>query len=176
MNSQPTIEQLALELSGRLVQNWPTNGQFIVSKLSVKYVILHKIDIANWYPSTYMATISIALTELVYQSSTGHIVDVGEFIFHQILRDVETHGINIPICFPRLITSFLLSHHSDLLTDDDVARPALVLFSLVTGPFQGAHVLDLPATFCPPHRSVGSSGAKLLVLDDGLHPSRDLVL
>ncbi|KAA0065459.1 uncharacterized protein E6C27_scaffold17G001460 [Cucumis melo var. makuwa] len=118
MNSQPTIEQLALELSGGLVQNWPTNGQFF-SKLSVKYVILHKIDIAN---------------------------------------------------------CFLLSHHSDLLTDDDVARPALVLFSLVTGPFQGAHVLDLPATFCPPHRSVGSSGAKLLVLDDGLHPSRDLVL
>ena len=86
----------------------------------MKYAILHKIGIANWYMSTHLATISTALAQLVYQIDSSHVVDVGEFVFQQILRHVDTYGINIPICFPRLINDFLLSYHSDLLIDDDV--------------------------------------------------------
>ncbi|KAA0066564.1 putative mitochondrial protein [Cucumis melo var. makuwa] len=33
---------------------------------------------------------------------------------------IGTYGINIPICFPRLITSFLLSQDLGMLADDDV--------------------------------------------------------
>ncbi|TYK18909.1 flocculation protein FLO11-like [Cucumis melo var. makuwa] len=75
-----------------------------------------------------------------------------------------------------LITNFLLSHHLDLLADDDVAGPAPRTISLSYKTFQGAHVSDLPATFRPPYRGVGSSGAELPVLDDGLHLLRDLAL
>lgn len=96
----------------------------------MKYAILHKIGIANWYPSTYLATISTTLEKLVYQISTGHSMDVGKFIFQQILHHVNTYGINIPIFFPRLITGFLLSQHSDLLVDDDVVGPAPRIISL----------------------------------------------
>ncbi|KAA0067166.1 envelope-like protein [Cucumis melo var. makuwa] len=116
-----TIEQLVLELSGELVRNWLTDDKFSISKLSVKYAILHKIGIGNWYMSTHRATISTALAQLIYQIDSSHVVDVGEFVFQQILRHVDTYGINIPICFPRLINDFLLSYHSDLLIDDDVA-------------------------------------------------------
>lgn len=43
----PAPEQLPLELSGGMVRVWPTDGQFPTIKLSVKYVILHKVGIAN---------------------------------------------------------------------------------------------------------------------------------
>lgn len=57
----PSPEELALKLSGETIKVWPTDGQFPAIKLSVKYVILHKIGITNWYPSTHFATISTSL-------------------------------------------------------------------------------------------------------------------
>ncbi|KAA0047418.1 flocculation protein FLO11-like [Cucumis melo var. makuwa] len=128
-----TTEQHALELSSGLVRNWPIDGQFLVTKLSVKYAILHKISIANWYPSKHLGTFS---TEL----------------------------------------AFLLSHHPNLLTNDDVVGSTPRTISLSYKTFQRAHVSDLPTMFRPPRRSVESSKAELPVPDDGLHLSRDLVL
>uniref|UniRef100_A0A9I9E165 Putative plant transposon protein domain-containing protein n=1 Tax=Cucumis melo TaxID=3656 RepID=A0A9I9E165_CUCME len=119
----PTSKQLVLELSSGLVRTWPTDGQFFVTKLSMKYAILYNIGVVNGYPSTHLATIFTALAQLVYLISTGKPVDVGEFIFQQIVRHVDTYGINILICFPQLITGFLLFQHSRLLADDDVAGP-----------------------------------------------------
>ena len=65
--------------------------------------------------STHLATISTALAQLVHQIVTGYSMNVGEFIFQQILRHVDTYGINISIYLPRLIISFLLSFHPNLL-------------------------------------------------------------
>ncbi|KAA0054445.1 uncharacterized protein E5676_scaffold552G00960 [Cucumis melo var. makuwa] len=77
---------------------------------------------------------------------------------------------------PELITGFLLSQHPDLLADDDVAEPPPRTISLSYKTFQGAYVLDLHATFCPPCKGVGSSRAELPISDDGLHLSRDLAI
>ena len=40
----PSTEQLALELSGGSTSHWPSDGQYLVTKLSMKYVILHRIE------------------------------------------------------------------------------------------------------------------------------------
>lgn len=61
-----TPVQLVLELSSGLIQTWLIDEQLLVTKLSVKNAILHKIGIANWFPSTHLATISTALEQLVY--------------------------------------------------------------------------------------------------------------
>ncbi|TYJ98067.1 hypothetical protein E5676_scaffold369G00200 [Cucumis melo var. makuwa] len=58
----------------------------------------------------------------------------------------------------------------------DLAGPTPHTVSLNYKTFQGAHVSDLPTTFCPPRRSVGSSRDELSIPDDGLHLSWDLVL
>ncbi|KAA0041586.1 uncharacterized protein E5676_scaffold242G00630 [Cucumis melo var. makuwa] len=69
-----------------------------------------------------------------------------------------TYEINIPICFHRLITDFLLSYHLDLFTNDDVVGSAPRTISLSNKTFQGVHVSDLPAAFHPPYKSAGSLG------------------
>uniref|UniRef100_A0A9I9DGG1 Flocculation protein FLO11-like n=1 Tax=Cucumis melo TaxID=3656 RepID=A0A9I9DGG1_CUCME len=142
--------------------SWPTNKQFSVATLILKYEILHKIGVANCFPSTHMATISIALAQLI-------------FISH-ILRHVNTYAINIPICFPHLINGFLLSIHQEVLADGEVVGPAPQIISLSYKLFQGSHVSDLPATFHPPRRGFSSSGVDLQVPVVGLHLSHDLAI
>ena len=48
----PTTEVLAVVLSDGTLFTWPVNG-ISAAALSIKYDILHKIGIANWFPSSY---------------------------------------------------------------------------------------------------------------------------
>ena len=59
-HSHPSNDVLASILSGGTLSIWPVNGIPAVS-LSIRYVILHKIDIVNWFPSSHALGVSIAL-------------------------------------------------------------------------------------------------------------------
>ncbi|TYK04775.1 uncharacterized protein E5676_scaffold68G00910 [Cucumis melo var. makuwa] len=48
----PSNEVLASVLAGGILSSWPVNGIHTIA-LSVKYAILHKIDIANWFPYSH---------------------------------------------------------------------------------------------------------------------------
>ncbi|XP_050945122.1 uncharacterized protein LOC127150665 [Cucumis melo] len=48
----PTTEVLATVLFGGTLSTWPVNG-IPAAALSIKYAILHKIGIANWFPSSH---------------------------------------------------------------------------------------------------------------------------
>ncbi|KAA0040415.1 uncharacterized protein E6C27_scaffold35G00350 [Cucumis melo var. makuwa] len=74
----PYIKKLVLEHFGGMVRTWPTDCQFPTMKLSVKYAILQKFGIANWFSSTHMASKLTALAELIYHIGTGALVDVSQ--------------------------------------------------------------------------------------------------
>ncbi|XP_050939318.1 uncharacterized protein LOC127148928 [Cucumis melo] len=59
-SSSPSTDVLASVLSGGTLSTWPVNGIHAVA-LSIKYVILHKIGIANWFPSSHAFSVSAAL-------------------------------------------------------------------------------------------------------------------
>jgi len=48
-------DELASVLSQGTLSGWPVNEISVVS-LSVKYVILHKIDFSNWFPSSHASS------------------------------------------------------------------------------------------------------------------------
>ncbi|KAA0066044.1 uncharacterized protein E5676_scaffold446G00670 [Cucumis melo var. makuwa] len=64
--SSPATDVLAFVLSGGILSSWPVNGIPVVA-LSVKYVILHKIGIANWFPSSHASSVSAALGTFLYR-------------------------------------------------------------------------------------------------------------
>ncbi|TYK18114.1 putative gag-pol polyprotein [Cucumis melo var. makuwa] len=64
--SSPLTEVLASILSGGTLSSWPVNGIPAVA-LSVKYAILYKIGIANWFPSSYASSVSAALGTFLYR-------------------------------------------------------------------------------------------------------------
>lgn len=45
--SYPTLERLAKELTGGTVSVWLVDEQLPVASMTVKYAILHRIDISN---------------------------------------------------------------------------------------------------------------------------------
>lgn len=114
---------LALKLIGGTLNVMDADGQLFILSLNVKYVILHKIDISNWYPSTHASIVSTALVNLIYLIGTDALVTAGQFVFNNLLRHVEIFGIEIPICFPCLLCEILLEQHPLVLTEHGAFGP-----------------------------------------------------
>ncbi|KAA0025424.1 uncharacterized protein E5676_scaffold68G00600 [Cucumis melo var. makuwa] len=145
--SYPTLERLAEELTDGTVPVWAVDGQLPVASLTVKYSILHRIEISNWIPSTHASTISTSLGHFVYLVGTGVKVNVGEFIFNHLLRHVDTFGIHIPICFPQILSGFLLAQQSTILTPLNTVGSAPRVIPLNMRLFQGAHIPNVASEF-----------------------------
>ncbi|KAA0025371.1 uncharacterized protein E5676_scaffold605G00310 [Cucumis melo var. makuwa] len=64
--SSPSTEVLAFVLSSGTLSVWPVNGIPAVT-LSIKYAILHKIGISNWFPSSHASSVSAGLGTFLYQ-------------------------------------------------------------------------------------------------------------
>ncbi|TYK06511.1 putative mitochondrial protein [Cucumis melo var. makuwa] len=94
-------------------------------------------------PENYV--VSYPTLEHLAKELTG--VNVGEFVFNHLLRHVDTFAINIPICFLRLLSRFLLSQQSAMLTPIDAVGTAPWVISLSIRLFQGSHILNVYAKF-----------------------------
>ncbi|KAA0065473.1 flocculation protein FLO11-like [Cucumis melo var. makuwa] len=78
-------ERLAEALTEGTEPIFPVDGELHVASLKIKYVILHKIGIANWIPSTHASTISTSLY-LSYCPSVGQSVVVPAILANRLLQ------------------------------------------------------------------------------------------
>ncbi|KAA0055023.1 flocculation protein FLO11-like [Cucumis melo var. makuwa] len=60
---------------------------------------------------------------------------------------VDTFAIHIPICFPRILSDFLLAQQPTILTPLDTVGTASRLIPLNMRLFQGSHIPDVAAAF-----------------------------
>lgn len=62
---------------------------------------------------------------------------------------LDKFGINISICFHRLLCGFLLSQHPNVISESDDIGPTQKTLKLNYKLFQGSHVPNLPQYFRP---------------------------
>ncbi|XP_050875602.1 uncharacterized protein LOC127079236 [Lathyrus oleraceus] len=62
---EATDNKVCREITARQVKEWPSKKHLTAGKLTVKYVILHKIGSANWHASTSAVKLPIAFPSMI---------------------------------------------------------------------------------------------------------------
>ncbi|XP_050915932.1 uncharacterized protein LOC127131031 [Lathyrus oleraceus] len=110
------------EIIVKQVKQWPRKGKLSASRLSVKYVILHRIGDANWVPTSHTSTIATGLGKFIYIVRTKTKFDFGSYVFEQTMKHANLFSMKMPIAFPSLICGVILIHHADILVNSAVAN------------------------------------------------------
>ena len=110
--------------------------------LTSKYVILHKIIVANWMPRLYITIISKDLAILLYAIGTNVPFDMANVIFQVIVSYAKSESTLGGLPFPSLIHEILSVQKEGLADEDDLDMPRKPL-SISTKVYTGAHVQDV---------------------------------
>jgi hypothetical protein len=136
-----TDNDICKEITANQVKKWPIKGKLASSKLSVKYVVLHKVRVANWVPTT--STFATGLGRFIYIVGTKTNFNFGSYVFEQTMKHAQTFAIKMLIAFPSLICAIIQNQHLGILVSSNVASkresPLTFLYKLLTG----SHVPDI---------------------------------
>ncbi|XP_050915846.1 uncharacterized protein LOC127130940 [Lathyrus oleraceus] len=134
------------EITAKQVKEWPRKGKLSVSDLSLKYVVLHIIGVANWVPTNHTSNIAIGLGKFMYIVGTKSNFDFGSYVFYHTMKHVASYVVKLPIAFPSLICGVILSQHPNILINSDSTCKRDPPLSLHYRLFTRKHVLDIVMT------------------------------
>ncbi|XP_050885341.1 uncharacterized protein LOC127090059 [Lathyrus oleraceus] len=141
-----TDNQVCREIAARQVKVWPVKKHLPAGKLTVKYVILHKIGAANWVPTNHISNIANTLGRFIFVVGTKVNFDYGIFMFEQIIKHATTNVVKLPIAFPSMICGIILNQHPGILCSNDLPSRRKPALSVHYKLFEGSHVEDIVLT------------------------------
>lgn len=165
--AQPELEvtddRICQVITANQLKKWPLKGKLVASKLSVKYVMLHKIGAANWVPTNHKSTVALMLGKFIYAVGTKAKFDYGTYIFDQTMKHVGSFSVKGPIAFPSLICGIVLNQFPNILTENNFMKRRESLLAFNYKLFMGKHVPDIAMT-TGETSSVGNQPDKVAVI------------
>ncbi|KAK2455975.1 hypothetical protein QL285_003384 [Trifolium repens] len=141
-----TNNHVCKTITANQVKVWPLKGKVPSVMLSVKYAILNRIGTANWVPTTHTSDIATGLARFIYSVGTGTEFNYGAHIFDETVQHAKSWAIRMPIAFPSLICSIILTQHPSILTADDEVSKRESPFDFHPRLFEGTHAADIEIT------------------------------
>lgn len=87
------IDEVLKEITGGKCNSWGHESRLSASLLTVKYSVLFKLGICNWFPTTHNSSILRAMALLLYSIVTGVKFNLGQFIFEKIIEEATISAI-----------------------------------------------------------------------------------
>ncbi|XP_058762839.1 uncharacterized protein LOC131636213 [Vicia villosa] len=115
-----TDNKVCQVITAKQVKSWPLKEKLTVSKLSIKYAMLHKIGATNWVPTYHKSTISTILGRFLYAVGTKAKFDYGTYIFDQTMKHAGSFNVKGPISFPSLLCGIILNQYPNILNEHDI--------------------------------------------------------
>ncbi|XP_058732716.1 uncharacterized protein LOC131604282 [Vicia villosa] len=128
------------------VKSWPLKGKLYASKLSIKYVMLHKIGAANRVPTNHKSIVVTVLGKFIYVVGTKTRFDNGTYIFDQTMKHAGSFSVKGPIVFPSIISGIILNQYLNILNENVSICKRESTLSFHYKLFQGTHILDIVMT------------------------------
>jgi len=141
-----THNDICKEITAIQVKKWPIKGNLVSRKLSVKYVVLHKLEAANWVPTNHTSTIAIGLGRFIYIVGTKINFNFGSYVFKQTVKHSQTFAIKKSIAFQSLICAIIRNQHPGILVSADVASRREFPLNFHYKLLAGSHVPDIVLT------------------------------
>ncbi|XP_019167798.1 PREDICTED: uncharacterized protein LOC109163503 [Ipomoea nil] len=159
-------ELVAKTLTGGQTSAWPTGDidTLSSSKLTSKYVIMHRIVLHNWLPSAHFHTVGKQLTALLFWIGTKMSIDLGTWIFYHILTLIHPREQKVRLPFPNLIFRVLTSQGLVPMPSEvsGVISPTL-LYTVDPRLLTRKHIRDVTPVNAPPSSDADN------VVDDSPH-------
>ncbi|XP_050909119.1 uncharacterized protein LOC127122888 [Lathyrus oleraceus] len=141
-----TDNQVCREITAKQVKVWPFKKHLPAGKLTIKYVILHKIGAANWVPTNHISTIANTLRRFIFVVGTKVKFDYGRYMFDQIIKHATTNVVKLSIAFPSMICGVIFNQHPGILCSNDLPSRRKPFLSVHYKLFEGSHVEDIVMT------------------------------
>ncbi|XP_050902649.1 uncharacterized protein LOC127114961 [Lathyrus oleraceus] len=135
-----------VEIITKQVKEWTRKGKLSATSLSVKYVILHKIGVANWVPTNHISSIATRLGKFIYIVGTKSSFDFGSYVFDKIMKHVASYAVKMLNVFSSLICGVIMSQHPSILINFNSVYKRDHPLSLHYRLFTRKHVPDIVMT------------------------------
>ena len=94
------MNKVIAQLTGFSPTLWLDDNHFQNSTLSMKYSILQKSEIANWFPRLHISYVSKDLDILMFLVSNGEPFDMGKVAYQVIVSNAESEHAYGVLPFP----------------------------------------------------------------------------
>ena len=121
---------------------WPAKNKCLSSTLSLKYSILQKIALSNWFPFLHKTYVTKDLAILLFLIGTSESFDIGKWLFEIIVHNAKYKHASGILPFSSLIFEVLMLQ-KNILEENEILESPSTPLRISHKLFESKHAQDI---------------------------------